>query len=220
VNLVKQDAGHWTLSGDNTYTGTTTISGGTLEAAAKDALGGTSGLTVNTGGTLLLSNTGTTDRINDSATMTLAGGTIAFSGNVTEGSSPGTGALTLTASSVIDFLGGNAIINFDDSSSASWGAFTLSIWNWGGSYAGGGSDQLKFGTGSSALTSGQLGQISFYSDNGSTFLGTGGFVGSLGEVVPVPEPTSVCVALGLFGLAARRELGRSARRRRAIVAGI
>jgi autotransporter-associated beta strand protein len=218
--ITKAGTGHLALTNTNTYSGATTITAGTLEAAAAGALGGTSGLTVNTGGTLLLSNTGTTDRINNSATMTLAGGTIAFSGNVTEGSSPGTGALTLTASSVIDFLGGNAIINFDDSSSASWSAFTLSIWNWGGSYAGGGSDQLKFGTGSSALTAGQLSQISFYSDNGSTFLGTGGFVGSLGEVVPVPEPMSVCVALGLFGLAARRELGRSARRRRAIVSGI
>jgi hypothetical protein len=146
------------------------------------------------------------DRINDSATITMAGGTIAFSGNVTEGSSPGTGALTLTASSIIDFLGGDAIINFGASNLATWtGGAILSIYNWAGSTLGGGSDQLLFGSNSSALTSGQLGQISFYSDAGTTFLGTGAFVGSLGEVVPVPEPSSLLMIAGLLGLATWRE---------------
>jgi hypothetical protein len=177
-----------------------------LQAGAAGALGGTSGITVNTGGTLLLSNLGTTDRINNAATITMSGGTIAFSGNVTEGSSPGTGALTLTASSVIDFGGGNDLINFGASNGATWtGGAILSIWNWGGSYSGGGNDQLKFGFDATALTAGQLAQISFYSGAGTGFLGTGGFVGSSGEVVPVPEPGPLATALGMVGLIYGRE---------------
>jgi len=212
VGLTKTTADTVTLTGANTFTGTTTVSAGTLEAGAAGALGSTTNLNL-TGGTLLLSNTGTTDRLNDSATVTLAGGTIAFSGNVSEGSSPGVGVLTLTADSVIDFAGGNALINFAASNLASWtgGAF-LDIYNWGGLTAGGGNDQLKFGIDNTALTSGQLGQVRFYDGGfGSNFLGAGTFVGSLGEVVPVPEPSSLFVGLALFGLAGWREQ-RQARR--------
>ena len=195
------------------------MSGGTLEAGAAGVLGNTLSVAVNTGGTLLLSGTGTTDRINNSATVTLAGGKIAFGGNVTEGSSPGTGALTLTANSILDFGGGNDVINFGASGGASWTfGTTLSIYNWGGSTAGGGNDQLKFGIDNTALTSGQLGQISFFSGAGTGFLGNGGFVGSLGEVVPVPEPASVATVIGLLGIAGWRErrkanLARQAERR-------
>jgi autotransporter-associated beta strand protein len=206
---VKVQSGTVTFSGTNTYAGSTLIQHGTLSAAATNALGGTSGITVNTGGTLLLSGAGT-DRINDSATVTLAGGTIAFGGDVTEGSSPGTGALTLSANSIIDFGDGNDVINFNASHLASWSVgTTLSIYNWGGLTAGGGNDQLRFGSDNTALNSAQLDQISFYSGAGTGFLGTGAFVGSLGEVVPVPEPSAVLVALGMFGLAGWRESRRS-----------
>ena len=176
-SVLKIGAGTTTLATANSFTGTTTISGGILEAVAANVLGNTTSIAVNTGGTLLLSNTGTTDRINNAATVTLAGGTIAFSGNVTEGSSPGTGALTLTANSIIDFGGGNDVINFGASNLATWtGGAVLSIYNWGCSTAGGGNDQLKFGSNNTALTTGQLGQISFYSGAGTGFLGTGGVV--------------------------------------------
>jgi autotransporter-associated beta strand protein len=215
-SVTKSGVGSLALTNANTFTGGTTVSAGTLEAAAADALGGTSTIAVNSGGTLLLSNTGTTDRINDAATVTLGGGTIAFSGNVTEGSSPGTGALTLTASSIIDFASGSSVINFGASQLATWtGGATLSIYNWGGLTTGGGNDQLLFGIGDTALTSAQLDQISFYSGAGTGFLGTGAFVGSLGEVVPVPEPSAVLVALGMFGLAGWREGRRSQAHRRA-----
>ena len=214
VGLDKSTAGTVTLTGANTFTGTTTVSAGTLEAGAAGALGNTTNLNL-TGGTLLLSNTGTTDRINNSATVTMAGGTIAFSGNVSEGSSPGVGALTLSANSFIDFAGGNALINFGASNLASWngGAF-LDIYNWAGSTAGGGNDQLKFGIDSTALTSEQLGQVRFYDGGfGSTVLGTGIFVGSLGEIVPVPEPSSLFASLALIGLVGWREQRRARRGR-------
>ena len=68
---------------------------------------------------------------------------------------------------------------------------------------------MKFGIDSSALTSGQLAQISFYSGAGPGFLGNGGFAGSLGEVVPVPEPSRVATVLGLLCLIGWRERGRA-----------
>ncbi len=188
--------------------------GNVLEAAGANALGGTGAITVNTGSTLLLSDITTTDRIRNSVTITMAGGTIAFSGNITEGTelmrpSPGTGALTLMADSIIDFGGGNDIINFGASGTGNpnpWTAgTTLSIYNWAGSPAGGGSDRLIFGSafGDASLTAAQLGQISFFSGAGTGFLGTGEFARAFGEVVP--EPSTFLGAVVLLGLARWRE---------------
>ena len=116
----------------------------------------------------------------------------------------------MTVNSIIDFANGNALINFADSSSARWtGGTTLSIWNWDGTaVTGGGNDQLKFGTDNTALTSGQLAQISFYSGSGSGFLGTGIFATSNnGEVVftAVPEPATIFGAFALVGMIGYRE---------------
>ena len=83
-NITKSTAGTVTLTGANTMTGAVTINGGNLTAAAASgnaALGAVSSITVNSGGTLLL---GASDQINNSATMTLAGGTFA-KGNFSEG---------------------------------------------------------------------------------------------------------------------------------------
>jgi autotransporter-associated beta strand protein len=53
VGITKTDAGTWTLSGNNTYTGGTTVSAGTLLVNNTVGSGtGTSTVTVNTGGTL------------------------------------------------------------------------------------------------------------------------------------------------------------------------
>lgn len=49
VNLFKLGSGTWTLSGTNSYSGTTTVNAGTLRATNKDALGNTSRLTVANG---------------------------------------------------------------------------------------------------------------------------------------------------------------------------
>ncbi len=191
-----------------------------LQLSKIGALGANASVTVNTGGTLLLDNTGGTDRIKDSAPVTLAGGTIAFSGNVTEQTSPflpGVGALTLTQDSFINFASGNSIINFDNSTAAVWGSGkVLSVYNWGGSTSGGGNDQLIFGSSNTTgLTPSQLGQVSFFDGGlGSNFLGTGAILGN-GEIVPVPEPSAVAVAMGLFGLVGWRERRKAAVSRRA-----
>ena len=120
---VNNSAGNLTLTGANTFTGSTTVSAGTLNAGATNALRSTSGITVNSGGTLLISGNGNLDRINNSAGITLAGGAFGRASNgtntVSEGvgatnmggtvsgtSSVGLGALTLTATSTLDFQSG------------------------------------------------------------------------------------------------------------------
>ena len=151
--LTKSGAGTLALTGANTFTGGTTVSAGVLEAAGSNALGGTSGVIINTGGTLLLSGVG--DRVNDAAGITLAGGTLS-----TGGLSETVGTLTLSATSVIDMGAGSSVLRFADSHLATW-VGTLRIYNWSGiQNFGGGTDQLFFGDGSGiGLEPGQLAQI-------------------------------------------------------------
>src|SRR5205807_5274247 len=131
IALVKSGAGTLVLTGVNTFSGTTTINAGTLMAAntSGSALGSTSSITLNSGGTLLL---GASNQINDSATMTLAGGTFS-TGSYSEGtaSAVGIGALTLTASgSHIDF--GTGTVGVLSFASLSTNSNTLIIDNWTG----------------------------------------------------------------------------------------
>jgi autotransporter-associated beta strand protein len=171
-----------TLSGNNSYTGRTSI----------------------TSGTLLL---GSVTALPASAPLTLGGGTAATL--ATGGFSNSTGILTLgIGTNVIDFgNGGNNTLTF--SNTAASGANTLQIWNWSGTLGDplGGSDKLIFSANDGALN---LASINFYSgDNTGSPLGGGGamLLGS-GELVPVPEPTalaSVCALVGGALLRRRRQ---------------
>ena len=211
VGLTKTTGGTVTLSAANTYTGATNIatSGGTLSAAADGALGGTSGITVNSSGTLLLAGAGATDRVNNSAALALAGGTLSMQG--LSGASETLGALTLSADSTIDF--GTGDTNSLTFSSVSLGLFHLAVTHWTGTYYTAGEttdhgpaseDRLLFS--SLSLTGAELAQISFYNDAG-VFIGTGKQIsfGGTPEIVPVPEPATIFGALALVGLAGWRE---------------
>lgn len=130
----------------------------------------------------------------------------------------GIGALTLFSTSIIDLSHGASVIAFANSSGYGWTAdAVLKIYNWTGNLSGGGSDQLyfmnDFGLG---LTNQQLNQIRFFSDSGSTFLGTAGWAnGMTGEIVPVPEPgtwAAGALLTSALGWANRRRVKDAARR--------
>ena len=197
-SLSKQGAGTLTLSAANTHTGATTVSAGTLQVSG--SISGSSNVVVNTGGTLLFGGTSGTDRINNSAPVNLNGGTL-----LTAGFSETAGILSLSGSStasVIDLGAGASVLQFAASNGGpGWGSNTLAVWNWTGNIAGGGTDQVFFGTTTNTgLTSGQLANVSFLIGGvtyGATLLNTG-------ELVPVPEPTALLTAGAALAAALRR----------------
>jgi autotransporter-associated beta strand protein len=198
---------HWQLTNANTFTGATTIQSGTLEAAAAGALGSTASVTVNTGGTLLLSGTG--NRVNNSAAINLAGGEI-DTGGTSEGAATtiGLGALTLSASSTIDFTGAAATLTF---ASGAYTSGVLTINNWSGlaNTAGidGIHDRLIFAGDNTA----RLAFLGAFSQSDIAFTGFGSgyaalqFDANYFEVVPVPEPSALVAATALLGLIGWRE---------------
>lgn len=181
--VTKEGEGTLDLNAANTYAGATEITSGTVEANATGSLANTSNISVN-GGSLLVK---ADDAIGDSTTIDLGGGTLVFSGNVTDS----IGALTLSANSVIDLGEGDVVAIFAD---LIMGNYTLAVHNWTGTTlwnggTGNNTDQIYFNR---ALDGGELDRIRFYSDFGSSFLGTGFQLGQGSgfqyEVIPVPEP--------------------------------
>jgi autotransporter-associated beta strand protein len=202
----------------NSFTGSTMVNSGTLQAATDHSLGSTSSVTVNAAGTLMFAGANATfDRINDAAPINLNGGTINTAGlseyaaGVGSTVLPGMGALTLTSTATIDLGNLASIISFADSHNEMWTG-SLRILNWTGTIGtGDGTDQVYFGTDSNGLSSTQLNQISFFSDDGTTLLGTAQILAD-GEIVPlapVPEPATWIVgalALAAVGFTQRRKL--------------
>jgi autotransporter-associated beta strand protein len=196
VPMTKNTSGTVTLSGANTFTGNTTVNAGTLTLASSSgsALGSTSAITVNSGGTLLL---GASNQINNSAGMTLNGGTFA-KGDFSEGttSAVGIGALTLTsAGSHLDF--GTGTVGALSFASFGPAGTTLAIDNWTGTPNTVGSsstDRLIFDADQSA----NLNFFSFTGYTGATEINLGG---GFWEVVPVAVPEPSTWAAGALALA-------------------
>ena len=201
-NLTKTGLGKISFAVANpNFLGATQVDAGIL--AVSGSLSGTTSVTVGGGATFELVGAGI-DRIPTvPINMGSGGGTATLLAN--DGSET-TGVLTISGTSVIDFgihngSSPNAVLKFAKSSAAVWTS-TLSIFNWNGTPdTGGGVDQLFFGGDSTGLTASQLSQVLFFSDNGTTALGSATFATpGLGEIVPVPEPGSLLTLLGSAGI--------------------
>jgi autotransporter-associated beta strand protein len=194
--LIKNGTGTLVLSAANTFSGSTTVSGGTLTAAAASgsALGSTSSITVNSGSTLML---GASNQINNSATITLSAGTFA-KGNFSEGSasSVGMGTLALTASaSHIDF--GTGTVGVLCFASFSPNAYTLTIDNWTGTANTVGSastDRLIFNSDQTI----NLTDFSFTGFSGATEFALGGGYYEVVPLTAVPEPSTYFAGFFIF----------------------
>jgi autotransporter-associated beta strand protein len=83
--LAKLGGGTLTLSAASNYTGVSTVSGGTLSlSTATGSINASSGVTIGVGATLLLDNTSTannTNRLKDTGSVIMNGGTVNFSNN-------------------------------------------------------------------------------------------------------------------------------------------
>ncbi len=187
-------------AGGNSNSGATTVSGGTLALASAggNAIAGTA-LTLNSGGTLLLEGA---SQINDSASLTLAGGNF----DTGSGFNETLGTLTLTSNSSITLGAAIHNLQFGASNLLAWTpAATLTIYGWTGILeTSGTAGRIYFGSDSTALTAGQLANI--------TFSGYGGQAMLLpdGELVPmaVPEARSILAALLVLGAVFWRERSR------------
>jgi fibronectin-binding autotransporter adhesin len=184
------------LNTSSTFAGVIENNG--LAAAALNKVGtGTltfTGANAYTGGSTVTAGTfaiGANNVLADAGAITLNGGTLAI-GN---GFSDTLGTLDLNANSGLS-IGAGASLFFADSSVLDWGSFTLSI---GGSFVSGSS--IKFGSSSSALTAGQLAQIS---STGFTNFGldAGGFLTA--SAVPEPSSFAILAGFGALGVAALR----------------
>ena len=213
--LVKDGASTQVLTGNNSgFTGTTTVNSGTLQAAATGALGNSTVINVNGGSFLVTAE----NAVNDNTAINLNGGRLAVSGTLNET----VGALTLSANATLDFSGFVGTLRFSGIGSWASGA-NLAIWNWSGQTQYGtnygtypNNSSLVF-TNNSTLSS-NLANISFYSDSGTTSIGSGfelGFTGSGGGslIIAVPEPETYFYAVALLAGIVIQYLRRRARRK-------
>jgi len=198
--VTKSGDGKLTFSGANanTYTGLTTVSGGTLElnkTAGVNAIAGAT--TINSGAILLLS---ASDQVDSGAgdTVTLSGGTIQRGSGVSETF----GALNLDSNSTLNFGSGTAgNLTFGTYEGGSTPTHKLTVNNF---FAG---NTLVFGSDlSSSIPVGTYSGTTYTSsDNLFTINSTsGGFTTSLSgstfTITAIPEPSTYVAAAGLLAM--------------------
>lgn len=130
-NLVKQGTGNLTLSGANTYAGTTQVNAGTLSAGAANALSASSAHSVAAGATLDLA--GFSQRVaslDNSGTVSLVGATPGTTLTVTGAYAGNNGILRLGA--VLNATGPSDRLVLDGAGASATGRTTVQVVNLGG----------------------------------------------------------------------------------------
>jgi hypothetical protein len=126
-------------------------------------------------------------------------------GGMTELRARRAGTLTLNGDATIDLGTGASILRLANSASALWAPAALTIAGWSGSVDGLGQDEVFFGTNANGLTALQLSQIRFLDPLGFAPGIYGAKLLPTGELVVIPEPSSLTLLLaGAAGLMVRR----------------
>lgn len=196
VGLSKVGTGSIALSGTNTYTGPTGVSGGTLEISG--SINGSTSVQVD-GGTLLLSGAAGA-RVSDTAAVALNGGALALAGSVV---SETVGSFTLAGNSTLDFGGGSgSTLNFSLGLLSHTSGAKLTIAGWSGvanTLGTVATDRLIL-SGSAAAFAASFAQSDVeFSGFGSGYQAISFNGGTQFEIVAVPEPSSAWL-LGFGGL--------------------
>jgi fibronectin-binding autotransporter adhesin len=188
TSLVKNGDGRWILTGNNAYTGTTTVNGGTL--LVNGVHSGNGAVTVATAGTL-----GGTGSIT---------GNIAVNGTLAPGVNAGalnvTGNVTFNAgSTALIQIGGTGAGQFDElilsGALTAGGAFDVDLINGFNPSIGNSFDVLDFGSASGTFTL-ALPALGAGMAWNTTALLTTGTISIVAGSTAIPEPTSIALALG------------------------
>lgn len=200
-DLMKSGAGTLSLTGTNSYAGSTVIDGGRLIVS-----GG--GLTATTqinvrNSTLELASANV---LNNSADITLENAALIARGGGTEI----VGTLTIIGDNQLNLVAAGNAIAFANSSGETWSS-TLAILNWTGLSGGNGANQVFFGSSIAGLTTEQLSKITFVDPNlnGQQLSGVfGATILATGEIVAIPEPSVLMLLAGtpLAALVRRRRV--------------
>jgi autotransporter-associated beta strand protein len=185
-DVQKNGVGTVAFTANNTYTGAVAVNAGVLNlnSGTGGAAASAASVSVASGATLLISQS---NQVNNSATVSLSGGTIQRASGVSETF----GTLNLTGNSSLDFgTGGVGNLTFGTYEGGTTPSHMLSVSN----FAAG--NTLVFGSnvGSFLPTGGALSNAYFSFNNGFTYNS------STFTVTAIPEPSTYVAAAGLLAM--------------------